>query len=70
MNNPRIDNPVSSEPAALSRRTMVGAGATGLALALLARSYQPGSRPGRHAGSARRGATRGEHHPADLGGAD
>ena len=34
----KVSSPVSPEPAALSRRTMVGAGATGLALALLARS--------------------------------
>jgi hypothetical protein len=39
VNSPRIDPPVSSESDGLTRRTMVGAGATGLALALLARSY-------------------------------
>jgi hypothetical protein len=38
VNSPRIDPPVSSEQDGLTRRTMVGAGATGLALALLARS--------------------------------
>ena len=38
MNAPRIDPAVSLEPGGLTRRTMVGAGATGLALALLART--------------------------------
>jgi hypothetical protein len=39
VNIPRVDPFDSSEPDGLTRRTMVGAGATGLALALLARSY-------------------------------
>ena len=34
-----VSSPVSPEPAAVSRRTIVGAGTTSLALALLARSY-------------------------------
>jgi quercetin dioxygenase-like cupin family protein len=39
VNTSRIDNPVSLPSDALSRRSVVGAGATGLALALLARSF-------------------------------
>jgi len=39
VNIPRIDPAVSSEPDGLTRRTVVGASATGLALALLARSF-------------------------------
>jgi quercetin dioxygenase-like cupin family protein len=39
VNTPRIDDPVSSQSDGVSRRTVVGAGATGLALALLARSF-------------------------------
>jgi quercetin dioxygenase-like cupin family protein len=38
VNIPRIEPAVSLEPDGLTRRTMVGAGATGLALALLARN--------------------------------
>jgi quercetin dioxygenase-like cupin family protein len=38
VNAPRIDTPASSPSDGLSRRTIVGASATGLALALLARS--------------------------------
>jgi quercetin dioxygenase-like cupin family protein len=38
VNTPRIDNLVSSPSDGLSRRSVVGAGATGLALALLART--------------------------------
>ena len=39
MNSPRFENLVSSSSDGLSRRTVVGASATGLALALLARSF-------------------------------
>jgi len=39
VNTPRIDPAVSSELDGLTRRTVVGASATGLALALLARSF-------------------------------
>ncbi len=39
MNIPRLATPVSESPGGLSRRTVVGASATGLALALLARSF-------------------------------
>ncbi|MCD6057784.1 MAG: Cupin domain [Thermomicrobiales bacterium] len=39
MNTPRIDTPVSSPTDGLSRRIVVGASASGLALALLARSF-------------------------------
>jgi quercetin dioxygenase-like cupin family protein len=38
VNSSRFDNPVSSPSDGISRRTVVGASATGLALALLARS--------------------------------
>jgi hypothetical protein len=41
VNTPAFDHPVSSPSDGLSRRTVVGASATGLALALLARNPSP-----------------------------